>query len=429
MGGWHEAVKAYRELLGDKLDDLGYPQEAYYFGTILQEIFLTREEAARWYKAVVDKQPHHAEAWLQLALLYQEMADQGGKSGIEAHSRLPVTLARATKVLQAKLGGVDKADVLYKLGSLHLGTGDLIQADERLREAETYCKPREPLMADIRWKRGVLQSRWKNYEKSLEYLQTAARLRRDSLKLKADLGEVYLKLERSADAETEYIKVLKLAPENVEALIGLAQVYIELAEQGDADYFVKAEQHLSSAIKHGTDETGSKRLAGSELGQLYYLHGYILVKLFETDLKSKAWWSNAWRLFSAERDIRKCVQYDPEHIKAAQALEKLKTGRQQQLWRPLELLGPLLLCVLATIVFTLAQISFFFPDARVFGAGLKSALSDSPGYYALTTFGALTFFIAGLYLPQILKLKVGAITLEKASVEQIAAPLSLGLKR
>jgi tetratricopeptide (TPR) repeat protein len=62
-------------------------------------------------------------------------------------------------------------------------------------------------------------------------------------------------------------------------------------------------------------------------------------------------------------------------------------------------------------------------EERAKGPGLSSA----PGYYVLATFGALVFLVAGLYLPKVLKLKVGVIELEKGAVDQISTPLSSGI--
>jgi len=52
-----------------------------------------------------------------------------------------------------------------------------------------------------------------------------------------------------------------------------------------------------------------------------------------------------------------------------------------------------------------------------------------PGYYALLTFGSFIFMIAGLYLSQITKLKVGAIELEKSTVDQITISSTLGITK
>ena len=54
--------------------------------------------------------------------------------------------------------------------------------------------------------------------------------------------------------------------------------------------------------------------------------------------------------------------------------------------------------------------------------------------YFLLTFGSLTFSLISLYLPQLLKLKIGGtgIEIEKSSIDQIKTsqiPTSLGIKK
>jgi tetratricopeptide (TPR) repeat protein len=58
---------------------------------------------------------------------------------------------------------------------------------------------------------------------------------------------------------------------------------------------------------------------------------------------------------------------------------------------------------------------------------IKSFEALDTGYYVLITFGCLLFMIAGLYLSQLSKLKVGAIELEKSSIDQITTSSSLGI--
>jgi hypothetical protein len=53
---------------------------------------------------------------------------------------------------------------------------------------------------------------------------------------------------------------------------------------------------------------------------------------------------------------------------------------------------------------------------------------DAVQYIAIT-FGALVFFVAGLYLPKVLKLKVPGIELEKASMDQISIATSIGIRK
>ncbi len=51
------------------------------------------------------------------------------------------------------------------------------------------------------------------------------------------------------------------------------------------------------------------------------------------------------------------------------------------------------------------------------------------GYYALISFGALIFMIAGLYLPKLLKLKVGVIEIEKNSPSEVNSISLLGIQK
>ena len=49
-------------------------------------------------------------------------------------------------------------------------------------------------------------------------------------------------------------------------------------------------------------------------------------------------------------------------------------------------------------------------------------------HYLATTFSSLVFMIVGLYLPQIMKLKVAGIELEKSSTDHIRTSTSLGIQ-
>jgi hypothetical protein len=48
-------------------------------------------------------------------------------------------------------------------------------------------------------------------------------------------------------------------------------------------------------------------------------------------------------------------------------------------------------------------------------------------WYALLTFGALLFLIAGTYLPQLTRFKVAGLELDKAAVERAELPRSVGI--
>jgi hypothetical protein len=128
--------------------------------------------------------------------------------------------------------------------------------------------------------------------------------------------------------------------------------------------------------------------------------------------------NGAFSLKNARDEFKKAAD-DYGSEKATRALEKLQRSTRQdgtQIVRA----GMVLIVSLAVLTFVLAQIDFFLVTARAHR--LASAI------YGLLTFGALLFIVVGLFLPEILKLRVGSIELEKsAASEQTSA--GLGIQR
>jgi hypothetical protein len=73
----------------------------------------------------------------------------------------------------------------------------------------------------------------------------------------------------------------------------------------------------------------------------------------------------------------------------------------------------------------LAQLGYWFPNYSL----ANSAIAGKIDMYSLLTFGSLLFMVAGLYLPQLLKLKVGGIELEKSSLDQSTPAGPIGIRR
>ena len=101
----------------------------------------------------------------------------------------------------------------------------------------------------------------------------------EDLTLRSNLGNALLKSKQFEAAQDEFARVLKLAPGNIEALLGAAQVCTELADDGDPDRYQIAEKHFTDALSHGRyKESGSKRLRPSEIAKIYYMRGYARTK-------------------------------------------------------------------------------------------------------------------------------------------------------
>jgi len=203
----------------------------------------------------------------------------------------------------------------------------------------------------------------------------------------------------------------------------LAQVYIERGDdQRGEETYERAITHLTEAIEIGEPPKGSgvprasKMLKKKELAAALYSRGYARVRQYEVS-KAKAGLSF---LQGAREDFRKSYQLDPDNHKACRAGEKL--DKRLKWFSPnwlSEKVGPYLILSLALVVFGMGQFCFF----------VGWPVRIEPASYITLTLSSLVFMVIGLFLPQILKLKVAGIELEKSSVDQITTSEALGIAR
>lgn len=255
-------------------------------------------------------------------------------------------------------------------------------------------------------------------------------------------------------AESEYRKILGITHYHVESHIGLGEVYVAMGDEGDTDTYSHAIAHFTEAIKIAQSGEGSKRLKKQELAAVLYSRGYARVKLYE----NSTFVTDESLLSRALDDFNKCVKNDPEHYKGRRAIEKLSSRIRRFYPQFLtEKIGPFLILVSSAVIFTLSQWSFWSflfnnPNTKLAselssnitavetqGRGEtkkeeteKETESDrtiNAAQYILLTFGSLTFMVVSLYLPQLLKLKIAGIELEKSTIDQIKVTGTLGISK
>jgi tetratricopeptide (TPR) repeat protein len=303
---------------------------------------------------------------------------------------------------------------LLQLGELHLAMEQYPAAEELLKMALELDPGSASVWVDL----GVLCTRKDEVKSAIEYFENAMQRDPYDFTIRSNLATSYRKMNFTERAEVEYKRILNVARNHVESHIGLGEVYSLFGDGGDADMYDLAISHFSDAIHMAEGRIGSKRLTKKELAAAYYSRGYARVKLYESGTLTKA----EGVLGQARKDFGLCFKNDPEHHKAYRAKEKLaKRLGYLSPQRLADRLGPLLIMILSLTVFVFTQTSFFIQEPI---GSLKE-----PGYYALLTFGALIFMVAGLYLPQTLKLKVAGIQLEKSAVEQISTSSTLGISK
>jgi tetratricopeptide (TPR) repeat protein len=271
---------------------------------------------------------------------------------------------------------------------------------------------------------GVVYTRWENYKKGIENFEKALRLNRYDLLTWSNLAEGCLKARRYERAQQEYKRILDITTEHIESQTGLGQVYIALGEKGDGEMFDDAIQHLTEGINLAESRQGSKRLKKTDLAAVYYSRGYARVNLYESAKVFK----DESLLRKALEDFRNCARLDPSHHKASRALIKIESRlRRFTSQRITEGWGRVVIMVFSAIIFVLAQANFFFgwPSRQI--DGRPFAIDGK--YYVMMTFGGLVFMIAGLFLPQLLKLKVAGFELEKSTLDQITSAGTLGITK
>ena len=407
---WVGARGAYKLMLDTPEErSVNIDQQAYYAG-ILNEVFNDREAAEASYRETLKRSPEHVAATSGLATLYHQWAnsDKPAATALGNHSS---AARRATQLLKTRFAKFPTFQNALDLGSFYLDLERYADASHWLEQARGLAGDSLGRQAQAALRQGVLSARRERYTEAIEFFQEALRVHPEDLKARANLGEAYLKAKQFDRAEDEFQRVLRHAPGNIEALIGCAQLCIDRAESGDTDRYHAAEEKLTAAIEHGHHaRSGSKQLMGKELAQVYYLRAYARIKQYENAPQRNA------RLRALGRsDFEQCYEIDKNNYKARAALDRLQDKAvQDRQKRFIEIGGPALVTSFAAIVFGMTQIRF---------ESMHSAA------YGTMTFGSLIFMIAGLYLPKVLKLKVGAIELEKGAVEQISAPTSLGISR
>ncbi|MEO1401631.1 MAG: tetratricopeptide repeat protein [Cyanobacteria bacterium J06635_1] len=358
-----------------------------------------------------------------------------------------------------------------------------IEAIEIFKPSSAADKPYRSIdlnastLAEIYSNLGVVYIRKNDLPQGTEYLETAHRVYSSDLSIWSSLAEAYLKLEKLEMAEAEFQKILKISPYHLESLIGLGETYVAMGDATDADFYAQAIARFSETIRLSKERNYpspyqvicSKRLKNKELAAVYYSRGYARVQLYE-----KGNVSNSMKLLKeALEDFKDCNRYDPTNYKARRALEKVNKAfkASSSFQKITESLGPSIIFWASVVLFGLTQVGFLLggplaqltqpkpaiesteseaadsptgaadpgeasqPNgdtnpAEVAQTTLEAVLQTIEDRYVLLTFGSLTFMAISLYLPQLLKIKIGdIIELEKSAVDQIETTSSLGISK
>lgn len=429
---WAEAYRRYRQsAVMDEAIKGDWSSHFLDFGNLLHEIYGDLESAEEMYLTVIEMLKESVTARAGLVAVYIERAAIPARRA-DSYCKAKQRYEEARETLKKRVEAAQDLDSMIALGELHLAWNDY-DGSERWREGEGkraeewltkalekdeadaariegYTRTAKPC-ANL----GVVHARREEYKEAIEFFERALMIESDDLTLRSNLAEAYLREKQLDRAEREYLYVLGMAPEHVESLIGLGEVYLERAAL-DSDMFEEAAASFKKALALAELKRGSKRLKNKELAKVFYLRGYSMVKSFDDSKLLK----DPNLLRRARADFRSCVKYDPEHFNAQRAVEKIdKTLGTRTAQRWLEVLAPFVVFAASAFLFGVAQWKYLYKADDNFGVAEYTAM----------TFGSLALIVAGAYLPQVLKLKFAGLELEKNSVDQVATLGTLGITK
>ncbi len=451
---WDEAIKAYQRAQPTARKE-NNANHFLYYGSVFYEIFYDFKKAEKLYTEGLQIEPNNIDLMIALVELYIKEQDLSGKSPV-VWGQVRQNYKMALNLLELEL---DDATTWLKKGKLYL----VMKEYKKAEECFTQALQLDDSLVEVHSSLGVVHVRQEDFKEGVECFKKALNINRDHLTARNNLAEAYLKLERFEEALREYKSIIETTDGHVEAHIGLGETYKAIGDSGDTDIYISAIEHFNEAIKIAQSGKGSKTLRQKELAAVLYSRGYARIKLYE----NSSFIPNENLLSRALEDFRSCIQNAPEHYKGKRALEKIKnrfspTQRQSQL---LAMIGSLIVSLASLFIFGMVQSSFWFgiPTLNKVSSNTAPTPSSQPEQnvnqgqasspvqktvvtpehpltqinsidttrYFLLTFDSLTFIIIGVYLPQLLKLKVGGsgIEIEKSSIDQIKVSGPLGITK
>jgi tetratricopeptide (TPR) repeat protein len=428
-----EVREVWRSVRSDH-DEL-HPDDLRMYASALQSLGCYAD-AAELYLEAAQKAPDDSRVWAELAALnlvrdeYPDLCAQElngpaerNTGGSSWYGGAREAAARAESLLQAQLAQEPSANTALALGHLYVLLDEYKDAKHYLSQALSL----DPGSALAHANLATAYSAEKQYGKAAECLAASLRREPHDLSVRVKLAEVNLRLEVFDEAEAHYRQVLRTTRGNVEAHAGLGEVLTRIADRGGEPelyedaiaHFIEAEALATSMKSEVAARRGSSRLSATQLASVLYGRGYARVKLYEARLDEglRSRRGNRRLLAEASADFAAAIKVNRDHFKAQRAHEKVERWRKPGVDRRLlEELAPLVVVSLTLCALLALQLIFF----------TGWPVRPTPAEWLVGTLGLLLFVFAGLSLPQLLKLKVGGIELERSAVEP-GVPTSLGI--
>jgi len=421
---WSRALVCY-EAQRDSIRRTGDVDQLNFYAHLLHEVFQDLPGARAIYEEAVNLQKDHIGIATGIVRLYRDMYEAseeppegmpGAPKGNEPTDswRAQDSYNTAREVLINRLEAESDPTMLVELGDLTLLMGRFGDTSSYFERALELGVSRIRALTGL----GIMHMRKDEKDdrlRAIAYLSQASREDQDDLTVRCFLAQAYLRAELFAQAQAEYETVLERAPDNIDALIGLGGVRTALGEAGDREGYQDSIDRLSKAVDLAGAGMGSRLLTKRELSAAYYSRGYARIRLYQASVAP-----SRSLMVDARKDFKTAYEKDKKNRRAKRAAKIVadlfpaslsgRLGDAARKW---------LVVSCALTVFALAIGSVFF------GWPVRAMRGDMN--WSLVIFGALLFVIAGLYLPQLLKIRVAGVELEKSVPDVTSLVASLAV--
>jgi tetratricopeptide (TPR) repeat protein len=425
---WEEFGEARTRFAPERHGELaGDPDHRRLYGAVMQGLG-DLEAAEEHYRAAIEQSEDNVGALADLMGLHLERGEVDPLNSDRWYWRAREPFSSARRILQHRLQGDPKDPyVLTALGSLLASMEEYGPATEYLTKAVALDPDSPTALANL----GLAHARRDRFRLAADRFEAALRRDPDDFMIETHLAETYFRLEALDQAELRYASVLRRASGHVEAHVGLGEVLIARGDNTESeDAYAEAIDHFTEALALSRSMVNppASRRASSELyprqaAAVHYARGYAQVRLYEQQSgRARLGATSINALQSARQDFTEALRLSPDHAAARRALGKVEEGLER--FSVERLLGqwvPITLIAATLMILVFLQVGFHVGWIRTALGGVQ---------YALLTMGLLAFVLALLSLPQLLKLKLGGIELERAVTDPATSgPISLGITR
>jgi tetratricopeptide (TPR) repeat protein len=417
-----KSAQKFYEKISDKLNDLQKLDKLSLYLEIKENYNVEEENIFHWkvQTEFLDIEKNLKKELARLADLRNE------KERLESHKTRSLRQTPKTRdeiaAIENDISGIDEPYIYYNLGFLYFQKGFYDEAAQYFETAYKLKNSPENIdnsqislfsKIEIYNALGICYSRLGNHKKAITFIEKAKNEYPLDLEIQNNLASAYFQAFYDAEndylksryldlAESEFKKILITAPNNIDAIFGLGYLKIEQSDFKKQNNYEEAVKYLERALRLAPSKRASSRVTKKLKVFILYQLGYAHIKMYENSNKLL----NEKLTTDAAKYFQQVLTIDKDHqpsVRAAEILKKKRNPLNPEIF--LDKIAPIIISLLALVTFVLSLTSFFW----------KMPLQDglTVGYFIILSFGSLVFLIAGISLPQLLKLKVGTIELEK----------------